>query len=131
MVTLSKLQEIFPNVEENILEQELNKIDQQSILEQELDKLEIVVWDKISPINGFSADIILQDNFYDFADAIYLINKNGTTVIIQPYDYQASGKTPMSEQRALNLGNNQKQNLATSTADGIVISMITEVVGED
>jgi hypothetical protein len=52
-----------------------------------------------------------------------LIESDFKGVIIQPYDFKASGKTPMNEQRALNLGNDQNGHFPS-----IVFNRILEAI---
>src|SRR5690625_5093137 len=104
MVELNDVKEVFPDVEDDIIVGALETIDQSAILNEELGKLEVVIWNKVDNVHGVSADDILSDKFYKKSNVIYLINREGVTINIQPYNTNESVFVPMDENEATLLG---------------------------
>lgn len=60
----------------------------------------IELWDKVSPINSVGAEVFFKENTYPF-EAVYILNKNGTTQYVQFYNPNQAGYVPMTEAEAL------------------------------
>ena len=56
------------------------------------------IWDGKSPINGVSAEMV--NSIYTPQGAMYVIYKDSTAFIIQPYSPRLEGKIPMTEKQA-------------------------------
>ena len=77
---------------------EVDKINIQELIDAEKEKYEIIIWDKVSPINNIPAERYLNRPDAVNSDQIYYINdkESGKTVIFQPHDPFKAGFVAMT-----------------------------------
>lgn len=77
---------------------ELGTIDQDSIDQEEQAKLTYEIWDKVSPINNASAEVMLTRKDVDPSTEIYLLRDalTGKVVYFQPHKAKVSGLQRMN-----------------------------------
>lgn len=91
----------------------------------------VIIWDKVSPINGAPASAVLGQvphNLPDWKGLTYLIEVDGAVRFLQPNDHTQPGWTPIeTEARANELANTQINSLAE---EGVIGSLLTTLRGE-
>lgn len=81
---------------------------------QELSKFDYQIWDRQSPINGISANIILSK--YPYADVIYLIYYDGALMYLQPHKPFVSGFVPVTSDEVDLIAQNHIKQIAEQFA---------------
>ena len=70
------------------------------------------LWDRVTPINGVSAEIVLSRPDVPDVGYIYLVkDSSGKVIIFQPHLPGAEGYIPMSEEQALEHGGNHRDEM--------------------
>lgn len=82
----------------------------------------VALWDKVSPINGVSADIIGADVPTD--GEVYLIYVNGNLVYLQKHDPNQVGFVAMDSTTATAKANEQVDAIVESKVDMIVRDLV-------
>ena len=74
----------------------LSEFDFDTYVQSELSHLSVEQWDKQSPINGVSADVLLKRPDFKNADIVYLVKKDGSVIYIQPHNPFEMGFVPVT-----------------------------------
>lgn len=81
------------------IETEIANIDYNALKQAERANYTVVLYDKVSQINGIEASVILKDA--PSGGEIYLIYVNGNLQYLQKHDPEQAGLAPMDEATAL------------------------------
>lgn len=82
----------------------------------------VALWDKVSPINGVSAEQISSDVPVD--GEVYLIYINGNLVYLQKHDPNQVGFVSMDSVSAIAKANEQVDRIVESKVDSAVMDLV-------
>jgi hypothetical protein len=103
--------------------------DQDALLRTERDRFEVKVWDKVSDINGVTAEQILSTRDDVSTDGeVYLIYIDGKLTIFQPHVPDQSGFVKMDRNSALSHGANHADIMANDRVNQQVLDKVLETL---
>lgn len=119
------------NITEEMITTLVNGTDLDAGIKAIVDIYTVSIWDKVSPINGAAANLVLGNtphNLPDWKGLTYLISVDGSVKYLQPNDHEQTGWTPiLTEERALELANAQVNRLAE---EGVIGTLVAKLRGE-
>jgi hypothetical protein len=119
------------NITEEMIMTLVNNTDLDAGIKAIADMYIVSIWDKVSPINGAAANLVLDStphNLPNWKGLTYLISSESAVKYLQPNDHTKPGWTPiLTEARANELANTQINSLAE---EGVIGSLLTTLRGE-
>ena len=109
------------------VETALATVNQEAMFNTERSRYTIAVWDKVSPINGVSAEQVLQGR-NDICGEVYLVYVDGNLLFFQPHNPAHAGFVGMDAQQVLVVANSHADQLAWGNADAKIFDAFLEKV---
>jgi hypothetical protein len=113
------------------IQAQLDLYDFSALVAVEQNRYSVEMWDKVLPINGVDAEVILQNrNDIPPNGAIYLIKREGVIITFQPHNPNISGCVAMTEQEGFSIAEAEVKKLAERNVDEQVLQQIVNVLSQ-
>ena len=99
------------------------KTDREEIINSVKDRYTYEIWDNKSPINGISAEDIINSRTYKIGKA-YLVYIDGDLVFFQDHNPEKSGYEKMTKAEAERFAKQKINELIENTVDTIILNKI-------
>lgn len=110
------------------VEAALGQVNQTAIFNAEKQRFSVEVWDKFSPINGVSAEKVLEQPGFSPDGEIYKIYVDGHLRILQPYSPTDSGYVRMTPENVLEIAGTQVDVMAWRDADEQIFEQVIGIL---
>jgi hypothetical protein len=106
------------------VEEALGAIDQDAIYDAEAARWDVVVWDRVSPINGHpAAHFLARDDVGDDGD-VYLLTYDGRVMVFQPHEPDLPGIVRIPRGKGRVRGRVHADKVVADRAQGAVLDEV-------